>query len=123
MKNLKSTGPTNPNVQSIRRYLRRSAHKWHASIWRDVDNYLQKPRRTNVEVNLSKINRLTKQDDIVIVPGKVLSSGKLLHHVTIAALNFSQHAREKILSSGGKCLTLKELIKQNPKGSNIKVIT
>lgn len=123
MKNLKSTGPTNPNVQSLRRYLRRSAHKLHASIWKDIDHHLQKPRRTSVEVNLSKINRLTKQDDIVIVPGKVLSSGKLLHNITIAALNFSQHAREKILSSGGKCLTLKELIKQNPKGSNIKVIT
>ena len=123
MNNLKFAGPTNPNVQSIRKHLRRSANKWHASIWKDIDNFLQKPRRTSVEVNLSKINRLTKQDDVVIVPGKVLSSGKLLHHITIAALNFSQYAKEKILASGGKCLTLKEMIKQNPKGSNIKVIT
>ena len=122
MNNLKFAGPTNPNVQSIRKYLRRSAHKWHASIWKDIDNFLQKPRRTSVEVNLSKINRLTKPDDVVIVPGKVLSSGKLLHHITIAALNFSQRAREKILASGGKCLTLKEMIQQNPKGSKIKLI-
>ena len=123
MKNLKSTGPTNPNVQSIRRYLRRSAHKWHAKIWKDIDNHLQRSRRRSVQVNLSKISRLTKKDDVIIVPGKVLSTGKLLHHVTIAALNFSRHAREKILSIGGKCLTLKELIKQNPKGSDLKVIT
>jgi len=120
---VKSTGPTNPNVQSIRRYLRRSAHKWHAKIWKAVDNYLQSPRRRSVQVNLSKISRFTKQGDVILVPGKVLSAGKLLHHVTIAALSFSRHAREKIHSTGGKCLTLKELIKRNPKGSNIKIIT
>jgi large subunit ribosomal protein L18e len=123
VKKVKSTGPTNPNVQSIRRYLRRSAHKWHAKIWKDIDNCLQRPRRRSVQVNLSKISRLTKQDDIIVIPGKVLSAGKLLHHVTVAALDFSRNAREKILAIGGKCLTLKELIKQNPKGSNIKIIT
>jgi large subunit ribosomal protein L18e len=122
VKKVKSTGPTNPHVQSIRRYLRRSAHKWHAKIWEDVDTYLQRPRRKSFQVNLSKISRFTKQNDIIIVPGKVLSAGNLLHRVTIAALSFSRHAREKILSTGGTCLTLKELIKQNPKGSNIKII-
>jgi large subunit ribosomal protein L18e len=46
----------------------------------------------------------------------------LSHPVTIAAFAFSARAREKIAAARGKCLSFFDLIKKNPKGSNVKII-
>lgn len=73
-------------------------------------------------VNLSRLNRYTTEKETVIVPGKVLGSGKLEHPVVIAAFTFSDQAQSKILSAKGKCLTIPNLLETNPKGSNIRIM-
>jgi large subunit ribosomal protein L18e len=73
-------------------------------------------------VNISRINRHTKAGDTVVVPGKVLGAGNLDHPVTVAAFKFSKQAKEKILKTGGACVTIEELIERNPKGSLVRVI-
>lgn len=83
---------------------------------------LSKPKRRRVAVNLSRINRYTKENDEVIVPGKVLGSGVINHPVKVAAFTFSDKARSKIIKAKGKCLTIPELAEMNPKGSNVKII-
>ena len=90
-------------------------------FWLAVANLLLKPRRNKVAVNLTKINKLTKANDSVIVPGKVLSSGELEHNVTIAAFSSSKETQEKIKAKG-KLITIEELLKQNPQGKNVKII-
>ena len=112
------------NVQKLMliRYLKKLSRENNARIWRYVAELLQRPRRNKVEVNISKINRYTKEGDLVVVPGKVLGAGILDHPVTIAALAYSESARRKILEAGGQILSIEELASQNPKGSNIKVI-
>ena len=90
-------------------------------FWLAVANLLLKPRRKKVAVNLTKINKLTKANDSVIVPGKVLSSGELEHNVTIAAFSSSKETQEKIKAKG-KLITIEELLKQNPQGKNVKII-
>jgi len=112
------------NVQKLMliRYLKKLSRENNARIWRYVAELLQRPRRNKVEVNISKINRYTKEGDLVVVPGKVLGAGILDHPVTVAALAYSESARRKILEAGGQILSIEELASQNPKGSNIKVI-
>ena len=56
-----------------------------------------------------------------MVPGKVLGIGELTHPLTIACLEYSKSAKNKIESSGSKMISIEELLKQNPNGSGVKV--
>jgi large subunit ribosomal protein L18e len=119
---MKKLRTTNPELIKLIRLLRKQSNENKANIWRDIAEDLAKPRRNRLTVNLSRLNRHTQKNDVVIVPGKVLGAGTIDHPVTVAALAFSERAREKILAARGKCLSFSGLIKKNPKGSNIKII-
>ncbi len=119
---MRKTGPTNIVVRKTIRELRKLANTYNARIWDAVADELEKPRRQRRAVNISRINRHTKDGDIVVVPGKVLGAGHIDHPVTVAALAFSKTAIEKILNAGGKAVYLLDLAKENPKGTNIKII-
>ena len=69
-----------------------------------------------------KINRYSKENDIIIVPGSVLSSGKLDHPVTIAALKTTEQAKEKIHATNSKFLTIHELLESNHEVGKMKII-
>ncbi len=120
---MKVTGPTDPNVRRLIVALEKMAKAERARIWKDISERLRRSRRCRVAVNLSRINRHTKDGDIVVVPGKVLGSGVLNHKLCIAALSFSEAAIEKTRNAGGECISINELMKRNPKGSNVKIIT
>lgn len=113
---------TNPELVELICFLKKQSRENKVKVWRDIAKRLAKPRRQGVAVNLSRLNRYTQKNDVVIVPGKVLGAGELAHPVTVAAFSFSKVAREKITATKGKCLSFDELIKKNPKGSNIKII-
>ena len=116
------TGPTDPNVVELIHMLKKKSSETNVGLWKTVAEKLEKPRRVRATTNLSKINRHTKENDIVIVPGSVLSSGNLNHVVTVAALRFSDTAKEKIVSANGKHLTIKELLEKEQNVSKIKII-
>lgn len=113
---------TNPNLRSLIRLLRKAANQYKAGVWRAIAEYLSRTRSRRIAVNISRINRYTKEGDVVVVPGKVLGAGILDHPVTVAAFAFSRQAREKILMAKGKCISIQELIQMNPTGSNVKII-
>jgi len=71
---------------------------------------------------LSRLNRFTKENETVVVPGKVLGAGSMGHSLVIAALSFSDTAKQQIENAKGKCISIAELLKQNPKGKDIKII-
>jgi len=119
MKRVKST---NPELLNVTRLLRKKSAETGANIWRDVAKRLSTSRRRRVAVNLSRLNRHTKAKETVIVPGKVLGAGRLDHPLNVAAFNFSEKAKAKILKAKGKCLSIQELMKKNPKGTNVKIM-
>jgi len=88
-------------------------------IWRRVAKELSKPRRSRVQVNLSKIEQLAQVDSTVLIPGKVLGSGNLSKKMTIAAFAFSDSAKKLIGQAGGKAITINSLQKSNPDGKGI----
>ncbi|MCE7742042.1 MAG: 50S ribosomal protein L18e [Candidatus Heimdallarchaeota archaeon] len=116
------TGPTDPNILELIHKLKKKSAETNKALWKTVANRIEKPRRQRVAVNLSKINRFSKTNDIVIVPGSVLSSGDLKHKVTIAALRFSEGAKEKISSTNSKTITLDELMESGLEVSKMKII-
>lgn len=112
----------NPELISLIHLLRKAARENDAKIWRTVAEHLSKSRKRRIAVNVSRINRYTQDGDEVVVPGKVLGAGLITHSVKVAALDFSEQARKKIIEAKGKCLSIPELIRLNPKGSNVKII-
>ena len=115
------TGPTNPVLMNLIEELKEKAREHDSSIWRRVAYDLEKPSRNRRVVNLSRINRYSSENEVVVVPGKVLSSGELDHSVTVAAFDFSDSAVSKI-SKIGKVMKISELIQESPKGKKIRII-
>ena len=113
---------SNPNLSALIDKLLEEGARNRAAIWKDVAERLAKPRRLYAEVNLSKIQRYAREGETILVPGKVLGSGEIDKKVAVAALSFSEKARSKIEASGGKCMTIFELLRENPKGSNVRII-
>ncbi|ADI73241.1 ribosomal protein L15 [Methanohalobium evestigatum Z-7303] len=113
---------TNPRIVELIGLLKETSHTENAPIWKDLAKRLEKPNRTHAEINLSKIDRNTDENEIVLVPGKVLGAGDLGHGVTVAALKISNTAKDKIESVGGKILTIEDILEENPSGSGIKIL-
>ena len=118
----KRTGPTNPLLKKLIEDIRNQGYKEKIPFLIEVAKKLEKSRRKKPEVNLSKLNRICKKNETVLIPGKVLSSGILKKPLTVAAASFSMTAVEKIQKSGGKAISIKELIKDNPKGTNVRIV-
>jgi len=118
----KRTGPTNPLLKKLIQDLRKKSFEMSSPFLKDIAEKLNKPRRQRVEVNLAHIERHTKKDETVIIPGVVLGYGELSKPLTICAWRFSKPAKEKILKSKGKVLTIEELVEKNPRGTNVKIL-
>ena len=119
---MKRTGPTNPLLQELIGELKKRSNEQSVNLWKRIALDLEKPTRQRRIVNLSKINRYTKENEIIVVPGKVLGSGMLNHKLTISAYQFSDQAKDKIEKAGAKIITLLELSKEKPDGKNLRII-
>ena len=115
-------GPTNPVVASLIYQLRVTSNKNDAKIWKAVSNKLKKPRRNRPAVNISRLNRYSKADEQILVPGKVLGAGDIDHPITVAALDFSETAKNKIEAAKGKAISINEMMQENPKGNGVRII-
>ena len=113
---------TNPVLIQLIQNLKKKSHENNTPIWKDIAERLERPLRNWAEVNLSRIERYAKEDETILVPGKVLSCGEITKKVTVAAWAFSKKAREKIEKAGGRCISIEQLVEENPHGENIRII-
>jgi large subunit ribosomal protein L18e len=112
----------NEQLQALIGNLKKASAENDSKIWKSIAFDLEKPTKKRAVVNLSKIDRYSENDDVIVVPGKVLSMGTLTKKITIAAYNYSSDALDKIKESGSKAVTIEELAKKNPKGNKVKII-
>ncbi len=118
----KKSASTNDGLKGLIATLDKEGKEKGTSIWRDLAKKLAASRQNRAQVNVSIVSRHTNAKDVVAIPGKLLGSGAIGHAVTVAALSFSQGAKEKITNAGGKCISFEELLKENPKGSSVKIM-
>ncbi len=91
--------------------------------WNEVADLLSGPRRKKVNLNLTELNGVEAGDkDILVIPGKVLSEGSVDKKLKIAAMGFSERAKEKLLKTGCKLSSILEEIKSNPAGKDLKIL-
>jgi large subunit ribosomal protein L18e len=113
---------SNPNLVVLIDSLKLESRTNGAEIWRDIALRLEKPRQNWAEVNLSKLQRYTAENDVVIVAGKVLGAGSLSKKLTVAAYDFSESAIQKIVAAGGKHMTIPEMVEKFPTGAGIRIM-
>jgi len=102
--------------------LRHALKKDKAKIWKAVIKDLSKSRSNRTEINLSRLSRVTNDNDVIIVPGKILGSGDITHKLTIWCFSISETAARKITNAGGKLIAIDKLIEKYPTGRGIRII-
>jgi len=101
------------------RLLAEASRKDHyPKLWKRVHNLVAVPERRRTSVNLYKIERYSKENDNIIIPGKVLSNGEITHRVNIAAVEFSEPALKRLKEANCRIVELKEMLNSK----NVKVI-
>lgn len=118
----KPTGPTNLEMRKLIDDIRVKGFKDKSDFLIMLAKKLETPERKRAEINLSRINRNASEGETVVIPGKVLSSGIVTKKLTIAAWKFTKAAEQKIKKSGGKMITINELVSKNPKGTNVRMM-
>jgi large subunit ribosomal protein L18e len=91
-------------------------------IWKAVIKELSRSRSNRKEVNIGELAHVTKDKEVVMVPGKILGSGEISHKLTVWCFTISEVATRKILDAGGKMLPLDSLIKKYPDGKGVRII-
>lgn len=103
MKKIKKTDST---LVSLIHRLRREKKPF----WKRVADILARPRSRMIAINISRLNKLASDGSIVVVPGKVLGDGQINKKMTVAAFKFSESAERLITKSGGKTLSILDLV-------------
>ena len=93
-----------------------------SALWRDVALRLEKSRSNWAEPNLSRLSRYAAEEDVVLVPGKLLGSGDVAGKPSVAAYSVSIGARSKIEAAGGRVLTIRQLMNENPDGRGVRIL-
>ena len=88
--------------------------------WLNIASILSSPKKRIM--NLGELNKLTKEGDKVLFPGKILSDGELSKKIEIIALKASKRTEEKIFNSKSTFSKIIDEIKKNPEAKGIKVL-
>ena len=81
----------------------------HKGFWKSIYKNVAVPARSSASVDIYRIGRHSKENDLVVVPGKVLGKGKLGHRVRIAAIEYSDGAEKALRDSGCSIISINEL--------------
>lgn len=118
----KRTGPTNVHLHELIQSLKKAAIDSETPLWKRLAEDLEAPMRQRRIVNLYKISTYANDNEIVVVPGKVLATGDLSKKLSVAAWSFSAAAKEKIQKAKGEALSIGELLKRKPNVQNIRIM-
>jgi large subunit ribosomal protein L18e len=111
----------NIQLTNLIQNLRKKSIDDKMALWSRLAQDLERPTRNRRAVNLSKINRFSNDNEVVVVPGKVLSSGEITRKVTVAAYTFSGQAAEKLQKAGCIAISLQDLMSKKDI-KNIRII-
>jgi large subunit ribosomal protein L18e len=113
---------TNKELVDTIKALENASEETGKAIWGALAEELDRSKRKRFSVNLSNIDRHTKEGDVVAVPGKVLAAGSLSKAVKVAAFSFSEGALEKIKAAEGEAMSLTDLLEAGVEPSQIRII-
>jgi large subunit ribosomal protein L18e len=111
----------NEKLQELIGSLKKQSLEHKTGVWKRLALELERPARNHRVVNLSKIEKYSSDNDIILVPGKLLSGGELTKKVTIIAYNYSQKTLDKV-NGKAHIISIEEALKKYPNAKDIKII-
>jgi len=91
--------------------------------WFEIAHILSSPRRNLINVNLDKISNNLEKNETLVIPGKVLSQGKIDKKGIIVAFKFSEKAKDKLIKAGCEVRNIADEIKNNPDAKGVKILS
>jgi large subunit ribosomal protein L18e len=88
----------------------------------NVAKLLTMPKRKWSSINLKEIEENAKENEKILVAGKILSSGNLNKKVKIVAWAISDKAKEKLKDSKSEFASISEEIKKNPELKDLRIL-
>ncbi len=102
--------------------LRKAFKNNKAQIWKALEKEFSKSRANRRLVNIHKLDKITNNGDVIVVPGKILGNGTLNHKLTVYAHSFSETAINKLTAAGIEVVSLQSLINKYPDGKGVRII-
>ena len=102
--------------------LKQASAKNDAPIWAKLAEYAKKPSVARRTINLKRIDQLTKDNDVIVFPGKVLGTGTISHKITLSSFAISNSAANKIKESGGQIIGFADMIEKFPTGKGVSLL-
>jgi len=109
-------------ILQMAKQLRGASKKNNAPIWLRLAELAMKPSRARRVMNLGQLDKFVNDNDVVVVPGKVLGTGNMSHKITLCSFSISTTGAKKVTQSGGKLVDFTHLIKNHPTGKGVKII-
>jgi len=113
---------TNQLVMKTVKEFKQASTKNKAPIWSKMAEMLQKPSIARRVVNVGRLDDVTKENDVVIVPGKVLGTGNISHKITLCCFSISTTAAKKVRGAGGSIVNHSDIITKFPTGKGVRII-
>jgi len=113
---------TNQIVIRMAQDLKKASTKNNAPIWSKLSKFALKPSSARRTINLKRIGQVTKDNDVVVFPGKVLGTGTIPHKITLFSFSISNSAASKIKESGGQIVGFSDMIEKFPSGKGVKLL-
>ena len=101
---------TNPRVLGLIKSLYDKSAESKAALWKNLAKRFEAPNPNWTKINLSRLGRVTRKGETVVVPGKVLGSGSIAHPVKVYSFNASKAAADKIVEAGGSCGKIEDFL-------------
>src|SRR5207245_9524488 len=96
---------TNQVVLQMAKELLGASKKNNAPIWSRLAELALKPSSAKRTINIGQIDKFVKDDDVIVVPGKVLGTGYLSHKITLCSFSISTSSAKKIIDCGRQIIT------------------
>lgn len=112
---------TNKVLFDCIRDLIKLSNKTGSGVFKAVADKLSSPASQRPQVNLSRIEKYSKEEETVIVPGKLLGDGNIAKKVTVVAFTASEGAIKKLEKAGGKFISIRDYIANKP-DAKIKIL-
>lgn len=119
---MKRTGPENQRLIALISELKKIGSQDSVPMFKRLAYDLEMSTRQRRIVNISRLNRNTKDGEVIVVPGKVLGDGILDHSLKIYAFSYSEGALASIKKAKSDALEMEDLLKENTKGKKIRII-
>jgi|SRR3989338_3199675 len=121
---MRATGPTNNETRKLIVGLEKLGRKGKSGIWKTVAKALAKPRRNRASINLWRLNKLARKfpSKTFVIPGKVLGKGEVSEKISIAALEYSKSAKDKIQAAKGSAMMLTDMLTEKTGKGSLQLI-